>query len=89
MQMVETTLLQMYHGVAERTASYIIREMTSPEGGFYSAQDADSEGVEGKYYLLEPLEVIQVLGQKEGKEFCSYFDVAKEGNFEGKIFRIC
>ena len=80
----ELTKNVLYRGVAERIANYIIREMTSSEGGFYSAQDADSEGVEGKYYLFEPLEVMQVLGQKEGKEFCTYFDITKEGNFEGK-----
>ena len=80
----ELTKNVLYRGVAERTANYIIREMASPEGGFYSAQDADSEGVEGKYYLFEPLEVMQVLGQKEGKEFCTYFDITREGNFEGK-----
>ena len=58
--------------------------MTSLEGGFYSAQDADSEGVEGKYYLLEPSEIIGVLGEKAGEEFNQYFDITKKGNFEGK-----
>ena len=74
----------LYRGVAEKTAQYIIREMTSPDGGFYSAQDADSEGVEGKYYLFEPIEIMKVLGRKKGKEFCKYFDITSEGNFEGK-----
>ena len=50
--------------MAERTAEYALREMTNPEGGFYSAQDADSEGVEGKYYLLEPAEIVKVLGEQ-------------------------
>ena len=75
---------RIYCDVAERTADYILREMTSPEGGFYSAQDADSEGVEGKYYLFEPSEIIGVLGEKTGKEFNQHFDITEKGNFEGK-----
>lgn len=74
----------LYCDVAERTANYILREMTSKEGGFYSAQDADSEGVEGKFYLLEPLELIKILGIEAGEEFNCYFDITKKGNFEGK-----
>lgn len=69
---------------AEKTAAYILREMTSPEGGFYSAQDADSEGEEGKYYLFTPSEIISVLGEKAGKAFNQYFDITERGNFEGK-----
>ncbi|MBQ8233643.1 MAG: thioredoxin domain-containing protein [Lachnospiraceae bacterium] len=75
---------RIYCDVAERTAGYILREMTSPEGGFYSAQDADSEGVEGKYYLFEPLEIIAILGEKAGEEFNRYYDITEKGNFEGK-----
>ena len=80
----EITGKQIYRGVAQKTADYILREMTSPGGGFYSAQDADSEGVEGKYYLFEPSEIIGVLGEKTGKEFNQYFDITEKGNFEGK-----
>ena len=80
----QITKNRMYRNVAEKTAEYILREMTSPEGGFYSAQDADSEGVEGKYYVFEPSEIINLLGEKEGKEFNQYFDITEEGNFEGK-----
>ena len=58
--------------------------MTSPEGGFYSAQDADSEGEEGKYYLFTPEEIERVLGEKDGKAFCQHFDITPAGNFEGK-----
>ena len=75
---------RIYCDVAERTADYILREMTSPEGGFYSAQDADSEGVEGKYYLFEPLEIIAILGEKAGEEFNRYYDITEKGNFERK-----
>lgn len=74
----------IYRDVAKRTAGYVLREMTSPEGGFYSAQDADSEGAEGKYYLFEPAEVTEILGEKKGKAFNRYYDITREGNFEGK-----
>ena len=74
----------IYREVAERTAAYILREMTSPEGGFYCAQDADSEGVEGKYYLFSPKEIQEILGAEMGKVFCEYFDLTEKGNFEGK-----
>lgn len=80
----ELTNNVLYKGVAKKIADYILGEMTSPRGGFYSAQDADSEGVEGKYYLFEPIEIKKVLGVKEGERFCKYFDITEEGNFEGK-----
>ncbi len=75
---------QLYCSAAEKTAAYIAREMTSPEGGFYSAQDADSEGVEGKYYLFVPSELVGLLGDLAGKEFNHYFGITEKGNFEGK-----
>ena len=74
----------IYYAVAKKTADYVLREMTSKEGGFYCAQDADSEGVEGKYYLFEPKEIIQVCGEAEGRRFNQYFDITDKGNFEGK-----
>lgn len=73
-----------YLEVAEKTASYILREMTDNEGGFYSAQDADSEGEEGKYYVFEPSEIINILGEEIGSKFNKYYDITKQGNFEGK-----
>lgn len=69
---------------AEKTAEYILREMTNAEGGFYSAQDADSEGEEGKYYVFGYGEVCRILGEEAGTQFCDYFGMTKEGNFEGK-----
>ncbi len=78
------TKKQLYLEVAEKTAAYILREMTAPEGGFYSAQDADSEGEEGKYYLFTPEEIQRVLGKKDGRRFCLHFDITVSGNFEGK-----
>ena len=74
----------IYLDVAEKTALFVLREMTSPEGAFYSAKDADSEGVEGKYYLFEPAEILQVLGEGAGEEFNAYYDITEDGNFEGK-----
>lgn len=73
-----------YADVVKGIFTYVLRDMTAPEGGFYSAEDADSEGVEGKFYVWTPDEIIQILGEKEGKIFCDYYDVSREGNFEDK-----
>lgn len=80
----QLTKNSVYCQVAEKTAAYILREMTDKEGGFYSAQDADSEGVEGKYYLFAPSEILEVLGERKAREFNAYFDITEKGNFEGK-----
>ncbi len=74
----------LYKSVAEKIFIYIAREMTSEDGGFYSAQDADSEGVEGKYYIFSQQEVAEVLGKAEGERFCAHYDITPRGNFEGK-----
>lgn len=74
----------LYVDVAKRTADFILREMTDADGGFYSAQDADSGGVEGKYYLFEPADMVHVLGEGEGRACSAYFDITEHGNFEGK-----
>ena len=68
---------------AEKTAEYIFREMTGESGQFYSAQDADSEGVEGKYYIWSYEEILTVLGRERGVKFCRHFGITEEGNFEG------
>jgi len=65
---------------ARMTYDWVLREMTTPEGGFYSALDADSEGVEGKYYLWDRDEIIALLGQEEGKIFCTAYGVKGAGN---------
>ena len=75
---------ELYLDVAKRTADYVLREMTSPDGGFYSAQDADSEGEEGKYYLLSMEEIERILGKEKARAFCAYYDITPEGNFEGR-----
>jgi len=73
----------LYRRVAEETLEYVAREMTSPDGGFYSAQDADSEGVEGKFFVWTPEEIKAALGDEDGNLFNQYFDVTEGGNFEG------
>lgn len=72
-----------YLDTAKKAADYILREMTSPDGGFFSAQDADSEGVEGKFYTFTLSEILDVLGEEKGKEFAQAFDITAGGNFEG------
>lgn len=74
---------QIHLDTAEKTAQYILCEMTSPDGGFYSAQDADSEGVEGKYYTFTLNEIMDILGEERGKQFAQTFDITASGNFEG------
>ena len=74
----------VYLDTAEKTAEYILREMTSPEGGFYSAQDADSEDTEGKFYTFDYEEILNVLGEEQGRKFAECFDITPDGNFEGK-----
>jgi uncharacterized protein len=63
---------------------YVLREMTRPEGGFYSSQDADSEGVEGKFFVWTPAEVERILGAELTPVAERYFDISAEGNFEGE-----
>ena len=73
----------LYLDTAGKTAQYVFREMTSPGGGFYSAQDADSEGIEGKYYTFALAEILEVLGKEKGEVFADTFDITADGNFEG------
>ena len=80
----QVTSNSLYRGIAEDILDYVEREMTSPEGGFYSTQDADSEGEEGKFYLWTPDEITAVLGEEDGALFCAYYDVTEHGNFEHK-----
>jgi len=71
-----------FRQVVEEILAYVEREMVSPEGGFYSTQDADSEGEEGKFFVWSRSEVMQILGEESGEIFCRYYDVTEEGNFE-------
>ncbi len=71
-----------YARVAEEIITYVLRDMTSAQGGFYSAEDADSEGIEGKFYLWTPKEIQTLLGEKDAALFNQVFNVKKGGNFE-------
>lgn len=73
---------ELYRQVAIQVFDYILRDMRSPEGGFYTAEDADSEGVEGRFYVWRPEQVADVLGD-EAAEFCAMYGISQEGNFEG------
>jgi len=75
---------QLFRSVVEETLDYVLREMTAPEGGFFSSQDADSEGMEGKYYLWLPQEITEVLGKQHGRIVADYFGVTTDGNFDGQ-----
>ena len=75
---------EFYAKVAREIFTYILRDMTFSGGGFYSAEDADSEGVEGKFYVWTPEEINQVLGEEEGSKFCRLYDITTQGNFAGK-----
>jgi uncharacterized protein len=71
----------LFQTTIEETLAYIAREMTHPEGGFYSAQDADSEGVEGLFYVWQKAEIEAVLGA-DAADFCTYYGVTEAGNWE-------
>jgi uncharacterized protein YyaL (SSP411 family) len=71
-----------YARIARETLDYVLLEMTSPEGGFYSAQDADSEGVEGKFYVWDLSEIERILGE-DAALFARAFGVTAGGNWEG------
>ncbi len=71
-----------YKGVAEETLEYILREMAGQEGGFYSAQDADTEGVEGKFFVWSQDEIIEILGERDATLFGAFYDVSETGNWE-------
>lgn len=80
----QITKIDLYKNIVEKIFDYILREMTDEKGGFYSAQDADSEGEEGKYYVFTPDEIIRVLGKVDGEYFNEYYNITPKGNFEGK-----
>jgi uncharacterized protein len=75
---------KLFRRVMEETLDYLIREMLHSEGGFYSTQDADSEGEEGNFFLWSREEINQILGEEDGEIFTRIYDVTESGNFEGK-----
>jgi uncharacterized protein YyaL (SSP411 family) len=77
----QVTRNEAYRKTAEDILTYVLRDMTSPEGGFFSAEDADSEGEEGKFYVWTHEEILRVLGPEDAELVCSAFTIKKEGNF--------
>src|SRR5699024_4137375 len=73
-----------YKRISEEIIEFINREMTNTDGAFYSAIDADSEGVEGKYYVWRYDEIVDILGEELGELYTTVYDISPEGNFEGK-----
>jgi uncharacterized protein YyaL (SSP411 family) len=80
----QATGKEAYATVVRQTLDYLLRDMTDPRGGFYSSEDADSEGEEGKFYLWTPGEIEAVLGADAAAWFCRAYDVTEAGNFEGR-----
>ena len=81
----QATQKPFYRDIATETLDYVLREMYDAEnGGFYSTQDADSEGVEGKFFVWEPNDVEDVIGEENAEIFCEYYDITPQGNFEGE-----
>ncbi|MCU1347527.1 MAG: hypothetical protein JWO56_557, partial [Acidobacteria bacterium] len=73
-----------FAATANETLGWVQREMTSPDGAFYATLDADSEGVEGKFYVWTRPEVLEILGEEEGRIFAALYDVTEQGNWEGQ-----
>ncbi len=73
-----------FRQVAEQTLEYVVRDMTDPSGGFYSTEDADSEGQEGAFYVWTPAELVSLLGEDDARLFAGYYDVTTGGNFNSE-----
>lgn len=84
-ELYQITKAEPYMHIIRKTLDYVIREMTHPDGGLYSAQDADSEGEEGKFYLWKKNEIESVIDDENVTNiFCEHYGVTQGGNFEGK-----
>ena len=81
-QVYSVTGEPLFKQVVDETMNYLMREMLHTEGGFYSTQDADSEGEEGKFFVWTEEEISQILGEEASEIFCRIYDVSEEGNFE-------
>ncbi len=77
----QVTGKRQYAEVAAGILDYVLADLTSPQGGFYSTRDADSEGLEGAYYIWTVDQIHEVLGPEEGKLFCEFYDVTPQGNW--------
>ncbi len=74
----------LYKDVAEKIFTYILRDMRDEDGGFYSAEDADSEGEEGKFYVWSLKEIVDTLGEEKAKLYTHIYNITRQGNFEGE-----
>ena len=83
-QAFQTTGDPRYREVVEETAAYLLRDLSHPDGGFFSSQDADSEGVEGRFYVWTPQEIEAALGAEDARLFRRYYGVGVHPNFEGR-----
>ena len=83
MEAFQATGKRKFEQVAREIFTYVMRDMTDPQGGFYSAEDADSEGEEGLFYVWRPEEIREYLGDETGSLFCRFYDITNQGNFEG------
>lgn len=83
LQMFRQTKDQFFSMIATKTLDYLLRDMLDEAGGIHSTEDADSEGVEGKFYVWSHEEVLEILGVEIGERFCSLYNVTQGGNFEG------
>jgi uncharacterized protein YyaL (SSP411 family) len=81
-EVYQATGKQLYAQTAREIATYVLRDMTAPEGGFYSAEDADSEGEEGVFYLWTVPVIKDILGKEEAPLFMRVFNIASDGNFQ-------
>ncbi len=84
LHLFQITKDEFYKRIAVETLGYVKREMLDERGGFYTAQDADSEGVEGKFFVWTPEEIAEILDENEARIFSFYYDVTEHGNFEEK-----
>ena len=84
LHLFQATRNEFYRRIAEETLDYVIREMRDPAGGFYSSQDADSEGEEGKFFVWSKDELALILGEKDADLTSGYWGVSDTGNFEGR-----
>lgn len=84
LHLFQITKDEFYRRIAVETLEYVKREMLDERGGFYTAQDADSEGIEGKFFVWTQEEIAEILGAEEAQIFNFYYDVTADGNFEEK-----
>ena len=77
----QATGKEVYAQIAREIFAYVLRDMTSPQGGFFSAEDADSEGEEGKFYVWDTKEIMQILGEEDAALFTATYNIREDGNF--------